>query len=260
MSLPVFAWRNPTYPLDLPKGAIHLWKLKLNNGDVPLERYQAWLSADEQERAESFSYEEGRQKFIVSQAGLRFLIGQYQGNRPESVIFTYNPYGKPEINALRRGKSLQFNLTHSGDLALYAFAREARVGIDLELLSRRIEVKRMAPRVLSAAELESFNSLPENQQKEAYLLAWTQKEAYLKAIGTGLTREGMKITVDISPETHPAAEGKGLTLPARAFPIEPWQLFAFSPEAGAIGALAVESSPSEISGYNLLLDAEHLGD
>lgn len=263
MQLPQCSWQSPTYPLALPNGVVHLWKLNLNEPDTPLGRFLEWLSTEELERAENYSYEDSRQDFILSRTALRYLIGQYLGCPPGEIQFTYNPYGKPDIDLPEGGRRLKFNLAHSGRFAVLAFAWDSRVGVDIELLSRRVDLEIMIPRVLSPEERDIFQSIPLDQQKLAYLSAWTQKEAYLKAIGSGLTRSLDQISVNI-------LLGKaGLLKDDRSVGVlrsdkkssqsgGGWHLCNFEVQPGLVGTLAVEGDSCQLAYYTLLLNAEHL--
>lgn len=146
-----------------------------------------WLSARERQRAARFRFEHLREHYRRSQCGLRQLLGRRLGIDPGAVQFEIGPKGKPHLAALHRS-TLHFNLSHSNGSAWIAMA-DVPVGIDLERLADRAMQDRAAlsARVCSADEQAVLQALPEALRTRAFLLAWTRKEALLKAWGVGIT-------------------------------------------------------------------------
>jgi 4'-phosphopantetheinyl transferase len=163
---------------------------------------------------------------------LRLLLGHYSATDPPSLRFVYNPYGKPTLADV---PSLHFNLSHAGDLILYAFAYNRRVGIDVELVRNDIEIVSLARHIFSQKEQRIFFALPPDQQIEAFFNGWTRKEAYVKARGLGfaLPLDGFDVSL------HP---GEAALLQTRDDPDEAarWSLRALEAGAGYKAALAVE--------------------
>jgi 4'-phosphopantetheinyl transferase len=116
---------------------------------------------------------------------------------------SYGLQGKPAVEQSNILNNIQFNLSHSGDRAVYAISAQDPVGIDLEYI-HPIGAADLVDRFFSAPEQAIFHSLPVSLQQLAFFHAWTQKEAYLKACGTGLSTPLDQIEVSIDPRT-PAA-------------------------------------------------------
>ena len=130
------------------------------------------LSADERARAARFRLERDRRRFVVARARLRQLLAERLAASPESIALVYGPHGKP---ALAQG-SLRFNVSHSGELALYAFSRDREVGIDVEAVRDVPEAERIARRWFAEADYRRFG----------FLGCWTRREAVAKALGRGI--------------------------------------------------------------------------
>src|SRR5207237_5593023 len=125
---------------------------------------------------------------------LRWILGAYLGREPATLPFRYNDYRKP---SLAEGDDVQFNLAHSDGLALLAVARGREVGLDLERVRPEVAGEEIAERYYSPAEVAAFRALPPSERERAFFACWTRKEAYLKALGRGLTvpLEGFEVTL-----------------------------------------------------------------
>ena len=142
-----------------------------------------------------FHHERDWRRFIVARGILRILLGDYTSTSPESVGLQVLPGGKP---ALTTDDGLHFNLSHSGELALFAFA-DREVGIDVERLSSNDDMARVATHFFSAHEAALFNQLTGSERTGFFFRTWVRKEAYLKAIGDGFAVEPSRLTIDTSP-------------------------------------------------------------
>jgi 4'-phosphopantetheinyl transferase len=164
----------------------------------------ATLSPDERERSARFRFARDRQRFIAARGALRALLGRYLGTRPGEIRFAYNAFGKPALTP-EFGGQLQFNLSHSGDLALIASTTDAEVGVDLECIRPDADYGEIARSVFSAAEVEQLNSVPSHLYSLAFLSCWTRKEASLKARGEGLAGLDLDGTTTDALTFQPAA-------------------------------------------------------
>jgi 4'-phosphopantetheinyl transferase len=177
-------WTESPEPLTLTQGEVHLWLHPLSLDDSALEVHRLGLSAAELERASRFSVPVDCRRYVESRGTLRSLLGRYLGEAPESIAFGEGAYGKPE---LKEHREVRFNLSHCGEVALFAFARDIEVGVDVERWRDGIDVDSIAVQVCSPPEAERLRSLNGEARVWELLRCWTQKEAYLKAIGAGLS-------------------------------------------------------------------------
>jgi 4'-phosphopantetheinyl transferase len=169
---------------------------------------------------------------------LRDLLGRYLGAQPCDIRFEYNPFGKPGLDPAF-GSRLRFNLSHSGHLALIAFAAGAEIGIDLEEIRAQPDFTEIARQFFSAAEIEGLNRVPSSLQSRAFLGCWTKKEAFVKACGQGLTMSMRDFSVPLTTDPgEPPADlfvSSTENLPGRR-----WSIHTLHPATGYIGAIAVE--------------------
>jgi 4'-phosphopantetheinyl transferase len=165
-----------------------------------IERFAQLLSDDEHVRANRFHFETDRQHFIVARGYLRILISRYQGIPPADIQFSYGVYGKPDlVTSTPQLGPFNFNLAHSGGLALYAFTRVGEVGVDVELIRSEFTGADIAERFFSPAECACLNELSPELRPEAFFNCWTRKEAFIKAIGIGLSLPLNEFDVTLSP-------------------------------------------------------------
>lgn len=144
----------------------------------------AVLGRREVARAQRLRIATKRQQYIGAQRALRRILERYVGIPAAAVRFTYGKHGKPQ---LAPATGVEFNLTHSGQLALVAVGRGGRLGVDVEDPRRDRPFLRLARRYFSTPEYRWLEALPPSQQRAGFYRLWVLKEAYLKAVGTGLT-------------------------------------------------------------------------
>jgi len=168
----------------IPAAEVHVWRAWLDVSAGLLGQLEASLSPDERERAARFRFVKDRDRFVAARGILRDILARYLGANAAALRFRYEAAGKP---ALADSSELRFNASHSHGLALYAVATERDVGIDIELIRPRVAEEKIAERFFRPAEAASLRTLPKEKQAEAFFRIWTRKEAYIKAVGTGLS-------------------------------------------------------------------------
>jgi len=127
-----------------------------------------------------------RTRFVVARATLRTILGRYLGTAPQEVALACNRHGKPLLDRRVHATELQFNVSHSADLAVLAVTEGREVGIDVEALREVCDADRIAARHFDAAEQATYLALPAPLRREGFFVRWTLKEAYIKARGMGL--------------------------------------------------------------------------
>ena len=125
------SWARSAREMSASAGEVHLWKASLDQPESVLDALAASLSADERRRAERFHFVRDRRRFIAARGVLRDILGRYLRVPAGSVNLVTMEHGKPEL-ADRTGNGLQFNLSHSHDLAVYAITCRRKVGVDIE--------------------------------------------------------------------------------------------------------------------------------
>jgi 4'-phosphopantetheinyl transferase len=177
---------------SIPGGLIHpnevqVWRAFLDLSKPPKESLLGTLSADELSRASRFRFEKDERRFIAARGILRQILGAYLQKPPHTLQFQYSSNGKPILANTSGDDSLQFNLSHSDDVVLYAFTRNRNIGIDLERIQADVEVEQIASGFFAEAELNAIEQVPESKRNELFFQYWTRKEALIKATGEGLS-------------------------------------------------------------------------
>ncbi|MBD2577160.1 4'-phosphopantetheinyl transferase superfamily protein [Oscillatoria sp. FACHB-1406] len=217
----------------LGENEVHVWRSRLDLSTSQIDDFVKLLSGDETERSQRFRRDRDRDRFIAARGILRALLGQYLEIDPQTIEFSYTNKGKPYLS---NGFShLQFNVSHSNDLALYGICRDRAIGIDIEHLRPLPNAPQLAQRFFSDRESKELNALPREHQHLAFFQTWTCKEAYLKATGEGLA--GLeKVEVFLKKDTAPK-----LVLPNENAN-QQWQLELLYPHPDYVAALAIATT------------------
>src|SRR5581483_4381542 len=111
----------------LSRSEVHVWAVELIATSKRLRELDAILSVDEHRRADAFRFENLRTRFTICRGTLRTLIGSYVAVHPQEIRFSYAPSGKPSLIG---HDGLSFNVSHSGDIALFGFTTGCPLGVD----------------------------------------------------------------------------------------------------------------------------------
>ena len=223
--------------IELSADEVHLWRIDLAAIAQGSERWREVLSTDECARADRFRAARDREFFTATRAVLRMIAGNYVGMPPATLEFFYSEKEKPHVDADATG-GLEFNVSHSGSIAVLAFARARAVGVDVELLRDNFDHEGLARRFFSEREQQEISLLPAAEKYAAFFRCWTRKEAYIKAQGVGLSmplrdfdvslRSGEEnALLDTRPDSSEAAR---------------WTLRDIAVPSGYVGALCVRGT------------------
>jgi len=188
---------------SLRTGEVGVWAVRILSDGGSIDAFSKALSPDEQQRARSFRFEEHRNDYIVAHGLLREILAAYVGKPAEAIRFRYGPQGKPYLPD-GDNRRLQFNLSHSEHCAVYAIALDCEVGVDVEHIEKLPDMDSVARRFFSQAEVADLQSVPPELHAQAFYNCWTRKEAYIKAVGSGLSLPLDQFRVSLLPG-QPAA-------------------------------------------------------
>lgn len=197
-------WRLPPQGLRLTDDDIHVWGAFLDQPASFVSRMSRNLSAEERAQAERFRLPQDRNRYIIAHGILRALLAQYTNIAPADLPLHSLPHGKPVLAPAPSGNQIQFNLTHSHELALYAIGRGRQLGIDIEWTRTQPLADEIAASFFSPHEVAALCALPQSRRGEAFFACWTRKEAYIKARGEGLRKPLNQFTVVVASD-QPAA-------------------------------------------------------
>jgi 4'-phosphopantetheinyl transferase len=180
-----------------------------------IRKLHASLAPEERERAARFFFPRHRRRYIAARGLLRRLLGERLGLRPEEVRLVYGKNGKPLVDPSVAHGGLHFSVSHSDDVALFAFSRACELGADIEALRAIRSADAIAAHVFSRREKRAYAAA--RDKALAFLRCWTRKEALAKGIGAGLSIEPRRL----DPEAAPG-----------------WRVHSFFPLHGFIAAVA----------------------
>lgn len=220
---------------QLLQEAVHVWYL--DECDVDRARaaeYYQVLTDDEVERHDRFRCESAQQQFLLARGLLRTTLSRYVDVDPRAWRFQTNGHGKPFVVA-PIAAGLRFNVSHTRGMVCCAVAENCDVGVDVEWLDRRINL-RIADRYFAPSEVAQLHRVPQEEQRRVFLRFWTLKESYIKARGLGLAIPLSEFWFDL-PEHHPPHVTLAASQDDRS---DRWQFFEREVASTHRLALAVE--------------------
>jgi len=177
------------------RSTVELWWASIGDRAPPAADLIALLDDGERQRADRFRVAGARRRFLGGRVMLRCLLGRSLGVSPRTLTLIAGPRGKPTVAA--GDAAVHFNLSHSAEIAVVAMA-PSEVGVDVEALRPVPRAERLAARFFAESERRRLLELPTDRRDRSFLRIWTCKEAYLKAIGTGI---GVPLSrVEVDPE------------------------------------------------------------
>ena len=182
-------WRPAQEWRPGPDSVIDVWRFEL---DVQDEDWTI-LTPDEARTVRRIVVEDKRDRKASARAHLRRILARYVGTRPQDVRFAYGEHGKP---MLAENDEPRFNLSDSELKGLAGVSWGARIGVDIEFAREGRSFTNIADRFFAQAESAALRALPSEDRRAAFYRAWTRKEAYLKAWGTGLSFGSARFTLD----------------------------------------------------------------
>ena len=225
---------------SLVPGEVHLWQIHLLAPEDQVRRSRAFLPPDEAERADRFYFEKHRLRFTIAHAALRVILSAYLNIAPLEVAFSYGPQGKPALSPDLEQSGIRFNLSHSEDYALLAVTRKFCLGVDIEYIKEDFGTEEIATRFFSPHEVKTLTAVSSGGKARAFFHCWTRKEAYIKAVGGGLSIPLDSFDVAFGSGVQPAL--LRVQVPAH----EQWKMYNIAAPEGYAAALVIEGERHEL--------------
>lgn len=229
VSDPGIFWPAPRQAPALGADSVHVWCAELDVDSERLDACRAVLSEDERARAARFRFDRDRVRFTAARGTLRFLLGRYLSRPAKDLAFVYGEQGKP---GLADRTDLGFNVSHTQGLGVWAFRYDRPLGVDVEWVHRGVDHGRIARRFFSEREWRALFDLPADDLAPGFFRCWTQKEAFVKALGDGLTFSLKAFDV--------AVAGPARLLRLDGADASAWAFYSLAPADGFVGALATQ--------------------
>jgi 4'-phosphopantetheinyl transferase len=180
--------------LASPTPGVRLWWCALHATASQLRSCASVLSAAEHVRAARFGSPLLRDRYMVGRAALRTVLAEVLGVAAGGVAIVRGPRGRPQLDT---GAPLDFNVSHTGDVALIGVTRQGRIGVDVERADRSINVTGIARKFLTPGERGRLAAFDSDAARRHVLRLWTCKEAMSKATGDALSAPFAAIDVDL---------------------------------------------------------------
>lgn len=211
-----------------------VWTISLEQPAIVQDRLLQLLNPQERERAARFRSLPARRQFIIGRSCLRAILSQFLNVPLTEIRFDAGGKGKPFLHH-EMASTLEFNLSHSGDMAAIGVTRNRVLGIDIEQVREITDFEALVTRFFSPTECAAFAQLEADVKLPGFFRTWTRKEAFIKATGQGLSRSLESFDVGVHPNSPP-----GL-LRVVDDPDEPgrWTMIDFMPREDLFGSLIV---------------------
>lgn len=237
-----FEENNGLIDLILSPNQVHIWLLNLEENLFQLNKLKSILSPDEQIKANKFRFPIHQNRFIIARANLRLILSKYLVVKPQAIEFSYSEKGKPSLAKHLNQQLIEFNLSHSENLALYGFTLKNKIGVDIEKIKENSDTDGIAKRFFTNNEYQIISQLSGKEKHKTFFKFWTSKEAYLKAIGEGLTGGLNNVEIKIKNQQIK------LNTPNKSKQvISNWQLKQIDIEKDYIATIAVENKQRDIN-------------
>jgi 4'-phosphopantetheinyl transferase len=171
---------------------------------VRAEQCKMMLSSEERERAARFHFQEDRESYLVAHSLTRGVLAELTRTKPAELTFELGSHGRPELVQPEQPGRLRFNLSHTRGMVACAVTLEHDIGVDVERIERRVEIDSLARNVFSEAEREALDRLEPTAKRRRFFELWTLKEAYIKAVGKGLSLPLRAITLELGSGQRPS--------------------------------------------------------
>jgi len=226
---------SPVKKIDIPCLQIKLEVVAMDLCGLSQSPHEfSSLSDDELSRIAHFKFKEDGNRFGIVRSQLRILLSERLGVAPNAIQLGYGPYGKPHLKDTHsHSDTLQFNVSHSEDLALFAFSENRAIGIDVEKIRPIYEVDLLVEKVFSQAERISYRGLSPNQRERGFFNCWTRKEAFVKASGLGLEYPLQSFDVSL----HPDERARILQIHREIDLSRRWEIAGFEPQAQYVASV-----------------------
>ena len=220
---------------------IYVWDVNLDRPAREVDALRQLLSKNECERASRLRAPGLESRFIVCRATLRLILARTLEHRPEQFEFTYSALGKPGLKDFEED-GVYFNVTHSQGAAKIAITASGPLGIDLEHIRPDFATTDIAERFFSPAERAALRQVAEDERPAAFFRCWTRKEAFVKAIGTGIGYPLDAFDVSLIPGSQDAL----LAVRSQSESAHSWSVRDLPAEPGFVAAIAVAATSGKV--------------
>ena len=221
---------GPPRPAPAPVPRVDVWRLDCAPHRSDGRRFDSALDSGERSRLGMMRNPEAQLRFTAGRWLARHVLARRLGCREAQVRITVGAHGRPSL----AGGEIDFNLSHAGSIVVLALGA-ARVGIDVEATRRAVDWRAIAGRFFSADEAAAIEACAEGERRTAFFRTWVRKEAFAKALGTGVATGLGRF--DVATGAEPALRAARI----EGVDAGEWSIRDFEPGADYLGAVAVRA-------------------
>jgi len=219
--------------MELNINDVHIYRIDISEHTGSLPQLKKFLSGDEIKKADRFKFTKDSQSYIISRSFLRNILSENTNIKPAEIKFSYTETGKPFIEYSK----IHFNLSHSGDRCIIAVSMTAETGVDIEKVRDSEDLIKVAGRYFSETEIIYLKKFQGKEVTDNFFRIWTLKEAFIKAIGEGLSFPLKDFSVTDRTGNIPVLSFNN----ASAHSEKNWSLQILENESGYVSSLAINS-------------------
>ncbi len=224
----------------------HVWFCRPDEitDKVILDEYLSILSNEEREKYQRFHFEKDSHSYLVSHALVRKVLSRYCNVQPEAWKFSFNRHGKPEILSSIECQNIKFNLSHTDGLSACVVSLNNDCGVDVENIHRKNKLHAVSERMFAEQETKTLLACDESEVQKSFFDFWTLREAYVKAIGTGLggSSKEFYFIIDTAGEATNIRAANINFVDSKKKADLAWQFFLLEPSLEHVAAIAVSVS------------------
>ncbi len=214
--------------------------------DATLDEYLSILSNEEREKYQRFHFKKDSRSYLVSHALVRKVLSRYCNVQPKAWRFSFNQYGKPEISSSIKCPGIKFNLSHADGMSACVVSLNNDCGVDVENIHRKNKLHAVAERMFAEQEAKIMSACEESEVQKKFFDFWTLREAYVKAVGTGLGGSSKEfyftITVADKDEVSGNIRSANINFVDSVKRVDlAWQFFLLEPSSAHVAAVAVSA-------------------
>ena len=235
-------WQTPPDLLAISPRHVDVWLTSTELGEERVRACAKTLTRAELARARKFKSKAKYREYVITRGLLRRTLCQVAGLDLTGVDFNYGEHGKPGLENSASAGAVAFNVSHSHGLALVALTLGGRLGVDLEQVRPEVEWQELAERYFSEADYRTLQSQAPDARRRAFFTCWTRKEAFVKALGAGVSYglKGFDVSVD------PAEDCARLTLREGNEDAGKWLLKNIPAPTSHAAALAIDRTACDV--------------
>ena len=222
------------YKPDVTEKKAAVWYVDINNHKNQIPYYWGILNTKERERVNKFYFEKDKNCYIIARGILRTLLAKYLNLNPSKIKFQYTEKGKP---FLKHSSNIKFNISHSKNTIVLGFLKNDEIGVDVEFSKNKVEALLVAKSFFSKNEIKALHKLTPSYIQQGFYNCWTRKEAFIKAIGHGLSFPLDQFEVSLESTEIAILKETLWDVKEKEF----WTLKSFIPFKDYIGAVAIRN-------------------